>query len=242
MTSAFGDPGEEDQVIDKESRIPLYVQVHELLRRRITERELLPRRALPPEPELMKAFGVSRATVRSAVDLLLHEGLVTREKGRGTFVAPPRHSYRFTTLTSFTEELIAKGVRPSSRILDFSLRPASEDVARSLGISEGEEIVRLERQRFADGDVVALNLSHLPRRLCPDLAPEDIADNSLYKVLEKKYDLYITKAHRDFETIGAGPYEAGLLAVAVGTPILKLVGTVSTAEDTVVDFCIEHYK
>ncbi len=229
-------------MIDKESLIPLYVQVYEALRRRIAAREILPRQALPPEPELMKTFAVSRATVRSAVDLLLREGLVTREKGRGTFVAPPRHSYRFTTLTSFTEELLASGYRPSSRILDFSLRPAPPEVARMLGIPEGEEIIRLERQRFADGNAVGLNLSHLPHRLCPDLTADDIGGSSLYKVLEKKYGLYITKAHRDFETVKAERYEAELLGVTVGTPVLKLTGTVATAEGTVVDYCVEHYR
>lgn len=230
------------RLVDKGSMIPLYVQVYEALRNNITSRTWLPRQPLPTERELMQMFDVSRITIRRAIDELVREGLVIREKGRGTFVAPPKHSYRFTTLTSFTEELIEKGYRPGTKILDFSVIRAGDEIARHLRISPDEEIIRLERQRFADGNVVALNLSHIPARLCPGLTPEDIADNSLYRVLEKRYGLYIKKASREFEMIECGPYEAKLLEVPVGTPILRLTGTVSTGEGTVVDYCIEHYK
>lgn len=229
-------------MIDKTSMIPLYAQVYKALRDGIVARKWLPRQPLPTEHELMETFNVSRITIRRAVDELVREGIVIREKGRGTYVAPPKHSYRFTTLTSFTEELIEKGFRPGTRILDFSVLPASEEVAGRLKIPPGGEILRLERQRFADGSVVALNLSHIPRKLCPDLREDDIADNSLYRVLEKKYGLYIKKASRDFEMIEAEPYEAKLLEIPVGTPILKLTGTVSTGDGIVVDYCIEHYK
>lgn len=229
-------------IIDKSSKMPLYAQIYESLRVAIASGKWLPREPLPPENELVGIFKVSRITIRRAVDELVAQGLVVKEKGRGTFVAPPKHSYRFTTLTSFTEELINKGFRPGTKILDFSEIPAPAEVAGQLRVAPGEPIFRLERQRFADGNVVALNLSHLPRRLCPGLGAEDVADHSLYKVLEKRYSLFIKKASRDFETVPAGSYEAPLLEVEIGTPILRLNGTVSTEDDTVVDFCIEHYK
>lgn len=229
-------------MIDRLSNIPLYVQVYNAMRDNITSRKWLPRQRLPSEAELVEEFNVSRITVRRAVDDLVHEGLVVRQKGLGAYVAPPKHSYRLTTLTSFTEDLIEKGFRPGTEILDFSVVPATEDVACHLKLPPGEEILRIERRRFADGKVVALNLSHVPHRLCPGLSPEDVADRSLYRVLEAKYGLYITKASRDFEMIGAGQYEAQLLEIPVGTPILKLTGTVSTQDGTVVDYHVEHYK
>lgn len=229
-------------MIDRSSNIPLYVQVYNAMRDNITSRKWLPRQRLPSEAELVEEFNVSRITVRRAVDELVHEALVVREKGLGAFVAPPKHSYRLTTLTSFTEELIEKGFRPGTEILDFSVIPAPEDVASHLKVLPGEEILRIERRRFADGKVVALNLSHIPYKLCPGLSREDVADKSLYKVLEAKYGLYIKKASRDFEMIEAEEYEARLLEIPVGTPILKLTGTVSTGDGTVVDYHVEHYK
>lgn len=229
-------------MIDRFSNIPLYVQVYREMRSNIESGRWLPKQRIPSESELVEAYGVSRITVRRAIDELVKEGALVREKGQGTFVAPPKHSYRFTTLTSFTQELIEKGLRPGTKILDFRIIPACADLARHLRISLSSEVVRIERQRFADGEAVALNLSHVPHRLCMGISEDEVAANSLYKLLEVKYGLYIKKASRDFETVEAGPREARLLDVREGAPILKLVGTVSTGDDIVVDYCTEYYK
>ncbi|HHW14314.1 MAG TPA: UTRA domain-containing protein, partial [Firmicutes bacterium] len=125
---------------------------------------------------------------------------------------------------------------------DFSRLPATPEVAQALGLREGEEIIRIERLRLADGNVVGWNLSHLPGRLCPGLAADDLGGGSLYRLLERKYGLYVAKAHRDFETVGADAHLAELLGVAVGTPVLRLSGTVATADGTTVDYCLEYYR
>ncbi|MGE5588767.1 MAG: GntR family transcriptional regulator [Clostridia bacterium] len=229
-------------MIDRLSNIPLYVQVYNAMRDNITSHKWLPRERLPSEAELVEQFNVSRITVRRAVDELVRDGLVIRQKGLGAFIAPPRHSSSVTMLTSLTEDLIEKGFHPGTEILDFSVVPATEDLARRLILSPGEKVFRVERRRFADDKVVALNLSYIPCRLCPTLSRQDVAVGSLYGVLEAKYGLCIKKASRDFEMIEAGEYEARLLEIPVGTPILRITGTVSAADGSVVDYHVKHYK
>lgn len=229
-------------MIDRLSNIPLYVQVYNAMRDNITSHKWLPRERLPSEAELVEQFNVSRITVRRAVDELVRDGLVIRQKGLGAFIAPPRHSSSVTMLTSLTEDLIEKGFHPGTEILDFSVVPATEDLARRLILSPGEKVFRVERRRFADDKVVALNLSYIPCGLCPTLSRQDVAVGSLYGVLEAKYGLCIKKASRDFEMIEAGEYEARLLEIPVGTPILRITGTVSAADGSVVDYHVKHYK
>ncbi|MCR4401516.1 MAG: GntR family transcriptional regulator [Firmicutes bacterium] len=229
-------------MIDRLSNIPLYVQVYNAMRDNITSHKWLPRERLPSEAELVEQFNVSRITVRRAVDELVRDGLVIRQKGLGAFIAPPRHSSSVTMLTSLTEDLIEKGFHPGTEILDFSVVPATEDLARRLVLSPGDKVFRVERRRFADDRVVALNLSYIPCRLCPTLSRQDVAVGSLYGALEAKYGLRIKKAIREFEMIEAADYEARLLEVPVGTPILRITGTVSTADGSVVDYHVKHYK
>lgn len=229
-------------MIDRLSNIPLYVQVYDAMRDNIVSHRWLPRQRLPSEAELVEQFNVSRITVRRAVDELVRDGLVIRQKGLGAFVAPPRHSSSVTMLTSLTEDLIEKGFHPGTEILDFSVVPAAVEVAQRLNLSPGEQVFRVERRRFADDKVVALNLSYIPYTVCPKLSREDVAVGSLYGVLEAKYGLSIRKASRDFEMVEAGEYEARLLEIPAGTLILRITGTVSTGDGKAVDYHIKHYK
>ena len=206
------------------------------MRSNIESGRWLPKQRIPSESELVEAYGVSRITVRRAIDELVKEGAL-KDVRRGRNVRCPAEApHRFTTLTSFTQELIEKGLRPGTKILDFRIIPACADLARHLRISLGSEVVRIERQRFADGEAVALNLSHVPHRLCMGISEDEVGPNSLYKLLEVKYGLYIKKASRDFETVEAGRARPDSLMFGKGSDP-EACSTVSTGDDIVVDYC-----
>ena len=118
--------------MNRESPIPLYYQLKEIIKRRIKSGELLPNDILEPEEEMCKKYNISRNTVRKAISELEHEGLVYKIQGRGTFIKSPKISHRFVTVVSFTEELLARGIRPSSKLLGLEVKKANEEIAKKL--------------------------------------------------------------------------------------------------------------
>jgi GntR family transcriptional regulator len=181
-------------MLDRDSAIPLHTQLATLLRSRIQEHELRPNTQLPSERELCDAHGVSRITVRNALNELLHEGLVYTAVGKGTYVADWALREELQPLSSFSEDLARRGLEVSSRVLEARIVPASYEMAEQLQVPPGAEVVRLYRQRLADGVLIALQLSHLPHHLCPGLATHDFATRSLFETLRTEYKLQLVHA------------------------------------------------
>lgn len=227
--------------LDRESSIPLYHQLRDKLRHMIIDDGLAPYTRLPSESELCAEYGASRITVRLALTDLVNEGLIYREQGVGTFVAPPKISRRFTSLISFTEEIRSKGLEPSSKVLRAELTPAGDKVAEKLGIFAHDQVVVVERIRYAGGKPVGLNTSHLNYRLCPDILAEDLGIGSLYEIIERKYKLRINKAERTLESMLCPPGLAGILGIGAGEPILYLTGVAYVESGDALDYCEEYY-
>ena len=160
---------------------PLYMQLQKVLRDAIHNRIIVPEAAIPPERDLANEFGVSRLTVRKAVDGLVHEGLITRRRGAGTFVAS-RVEKSFSKLSSFSEDMISRGRLPHSEWLSKSAGGVTPEESLSLGLSPGAQVYRFQRLRYADGQTMALENSTIPAYCLPSL--EAVAD-SLYSALEK---------------------------------------------------------
>ena len=148
--------------------------------------DLQPGALLPSERLLAERYGVARATVTQAVEGLASRGLVYRVHGSGTFVAEPKFRQPLT-LTSFTEDMRARGMTPGSIVRSQAVVPASEVVARHLAMVPGSPVVHLERVRTADGEPMALERTHLPAQRLPGLELADLADASLYELLERRW-------------------------------------------------------
>lgn len=204
----------------------LYLQIKSWLRHAIERGDFAPGERIPSETELMKRFGVSRATVRQAVSELVLEGWLYRMQGSGTFVARPKCRQSLSRLTSFSEDMRMLGLTPSSRLLVFSEEPANKMIAEALSIPEGETVVRIERLRFAGGEPMALNTSILPRNLVPDLTPEDVETGSLYEILEHRFGFILSRAEQTIEPTLADRFSAELLQVPIGAPLLLVEGVV----------------
>lgn len=202
--------------------VALYVQIKETIKASILDGQMRPGDQLPPETELVKQYGVSRMTVRQAILELVNEGLLYRRRGKGTFVAQPKITQGLCGLTSFTEDMETRGLRPSGRVLSLGKVPADKEVADLLGVQAAAPVVRLERLRLADGRPMALEVSHLPVPRFEWLLREDLSDRSLYRLLRDACGLDLARARQTIEVAVANPCEAAILKVHAGAPLLRM--------------------
>lgn len=217
--------------IDRTSYVPFYIQVMDALKEYMEQDEVKPGEQLPGEPELCRIFDVSRTVIRQALKELEHEGLIKREKGRGTFVAEPKIGESlFQKLTGFYQDMEAKGHRSASKVLKQGVVPANAKVARNLAIEPGTAVIQIDRLRFVEGEPIVLVKAYLPYDLYPALLDADLEQQSLYAFLEREYQIQIVHSHRIFEAVPANEYEAELLQVQKGAPLIML-DSVSSLED-----------
>ena len=167
--------------LDAKSSLPLYQQLQRALREAIETRVLGPDDALPPERELATDFGVSRITVRKAIDVLVSEGLLVRRQGSGTFVCA-RVEKNFSKLTSFSEDMRARGRNPRSVWLRKSAGTVTPEEALTLRASPGTPVFRFHRIRFADDAPMALEYATILASCLPTL---EAVESSLYVALER---------------------------------------------------------
>jgi GntR family transcriptional regulator len=167
--------------LDKQRGAPLYMQVQRSLRDAIQGQVLRTDDVIPPERDLAVELNVSRITVRNAIEGLVAEGLLTRKRGAGTFVAA-RVEKNFSRLTSFSEDMAARGRKPHSQWLSKNEGIVTPEEALSFGLSPGTRVYRFQRLRYADGLIMALEHSTVPAHCLPSL---DAVDASLYDALEK---------------------------------------------------------
>ncbi|NUW30088.1 GntR family transcriptional regulator [Nonomuraea sp. SMC257] len=207
--------------IDPDSPVPKYFQLREILLDLIDSDELRIGAAIPSERELCQRFGLSRMTVRQAVDHLVSEGRLHRVPGKGTFVARPKIELALQ-LTSFTDDMRARGMEPGSRDLDRRVVRASAHLAKELGIQPGEEVHFIERLRTADGEPLSIERAHIPVRLAPGLGDLDLADKSLYELLETRYGLVMDAGELTIDGGIADPSDADLLKLPRGGAVLLL--------------------
>ncbi len=224
------------KMLDRRSPIPLYHQLSQSLLAQITNGHYEPGDTLPPERELTQDFDVSRITVRRAIDELENEGYVRRVQGRGTFVAPPRIQRGILKLTSFSEDIAALGMKPGSELLTLRQEPAQTRVARELGLNEGATVWFVERLRFADSDVIGLNLSYLALPESITLRRSDLEEEpSLWKVLAEK-GIVLMESDKVIGAIAAEDWHAELLDVRERTPLLQVEGVAYSGAGQPVEF------
>src|ERR1700749_306647 len=168
-------------VLDEGASLPLYQQLQRGLRHAIEAKLLAPDDALPPERDLAEEFSVSRITVRKAIDGLVAEGLLNRRQGSGTFVSS-RVEKNFSKLTSFTEDMIARGRVPTSSWLRKSQGTVTPEKSLTMGLSPGTPVYRFHRLRFADGAPMALEVCTIQAFCLPSV---EAVESSLYMALEK---------------------------------------------------------
>ncbi|HUZ85513.1 MAG TPA: GntR family transcriptional regulator [Candidatus Baltobacterales bacterium] len=230
--------------IDHGSPLPLYYQLKQHISGQIATGELLPGQQLLGEHELCKLYGVSRTVVRQTLNELGYEGLIDKQRGKGTFVAKTKVVEGLISgLTGLADDVAQRGQSLESRVLTLREAPATASVAAMLHLEPGEPIVELERQRLIDGQPWVLVVTYLPAALVPGLAERDLSGTkSLYSIIRHEYKLPIISSTRRVEAAIADDREAPLLGIRRGDPVIVLRSISFTAGMRPLEYFVAHHR
>ncbi len=205
--------------LNKDLPIPLYYQLKCALMEAIESGQWQSGEQLPNENQLALNFGVSKITVRQALQGLADLGYVRREHGRGTFVSKPKLDQGPRELMSFSEEMRRHRLTPSSRVLEQMLVKAEGCVAEALKVHPGEPVFLLKRLRMADGEALGIQTAHVPMALAPGIDKENFDEASLYDVLQNRFGMQPARARESYLAVAADPVAAELLGIPPGSPV-----------------------
>ncbi|KAB2902429.1 MAG: GntR family transcriptional regulator [Anaerolineae bacterium] len=230
-------------MIAHDSHVPLYIQIKDYIRLNIQAGVFPENSRIPSERQLAEQFQVSRLTVSKAINELIQEGLLHSHVGKGTFVSSTKIEQELRTLTSFTEEMIRRGQRPSSRVLYAAVEPASSEVTKALLLPSGTKIIVLRRVRLADNQPVALETSAIVAAICPGIVDKhDFSQESLYQVLREECGIRIAYARQTFESRQATPEEQEALHLDPHTPILGITRVTYNAQEQPIEYVRSAYR
>ena len=197
--------------------------------------------ALPSERQLSVDLGVSRLTVRAALDELVREGFLVRRRGSGTFVREPKIAQELT-MTSFSEEMRRRGMTPGSRTLSLETTTAGAYLGRCLHVSPSEPVVVAKRLRLADGESMAIETLHVPESLVPGLEPKDLDRGSFYELLAERYGVTIVGGMQTIEPTVTNEEESEALNVPLHSPAFLFERTTRSENDDIVEFVRSIYR
>jgi DNA-binding GntR family transcriptional regulator len=209
--------------LDRNSPIPLYFQIAENLKQAISDGTLKPGERLDNELDLTERLGVSRPTVRQAVQRLVDQGLVVRRRGLGTVVVAPR-ILRSVALTSLYDDLKATGRRPATSVLTVTEVEASDDLAANLMLSAGGPVLSVERLRLADGIPLALMHNYLPAGLLKSDPADALEKTGLYELLRSQ-GIQLQAGEQVIGARKATAHEAKMLEAPRAATVLTMTRT-----------------
>lgn len=204
--------------VDRTSDVPLHQQISAALRAAIASGQLGPGARVENEIDLATRLGLSRPTVRRAMEDLVHAGLVTRRRGSGTIVAPSQVR-RQLSLTSLFDDLEAEGRKPTSSVLEFSIAPGTSEVTEILGLEPKAGVLTIRRVRYAGGEPLAILTNELPAEFAPEYAA--LSSSGLYASLREQ-GIVIAGATQRIGARLATAGEAELLGERPGAALLTL--------------------
>lgn len=236
-TSTTVRPGGDKMPLNREDPLPLYQQMYDLLRSDLEKGVFAPGEQIPTELELARRHGVSRITVKQAIQKLVLEGRLYRIQGKGTFVSRPRLSRKLKTIMSFTEELRQRNVAPDTRLLLLEVQLPSAKVAQALHIDEGAAVVALRRLRLGDREPMGLQTAYLPFALAQPLLEERerLASGSLYEALGR-LGLRPVRAIEEYSAVVLDNPAASLLEVRPGSPAFAVERVSYLPNDRPIEF------
>lgn len=199
---------------------PAYQMVYSELKQKILDGEYAIGSFLPTEAEFIETLGVSRTTLRRALEMLSREGFLRSTAGRGTEVMDFRTRQSLNTITSISETLQRKGMQVRSKSLYIDQIQADAKLASELAVAEGTEITRVQRIQLANEIPVAIMKNYLIAALVPDMAKRMTIDQSLYLFMERQYGITIEKALDRISARAASFTDAEILGVPVGEPLI----------------------
>jgi len=231
-----------DQSLDKHSPIPLYYQLKNVIEEKIISGDFKASEMIPSENQLCEQYGISRTTVRQAINELVSTGKLIRTQGRGTFVSSPRIEKPSYRLSGFTQDMRDLGHIPRSEVLQFAPFIPPFHIRESLRLDENEAAIILKRLRFAGNDVVGLDISYFSFKRFMKLLDEDLENNSLYQILKDKFIVFPTRSNYYVESHRCPREIADLLEISPADPVLFLREVVFDQNDEPFEVGEEYYR
>lgn len=229
--------------LNKDTPIPLYFQLKELLLQFINTQEGPV--SLPTEKQLCDHFAISRSTVRQALQELVNEGVIERHKAKGSVSTPMKLEQHFlSVLESFNDEMQEKGLQPKTQVLDLSLIEPSKTIQQALEIPSDQQVVQLIRLRGTEEAPIVLVYTYLPASFkgIKNIINDDLIHNSLYKILQSKYHVAIDSTRRIIEIRSASEFEAKQLHIKTNDPVQYIETISKTKEGVPFEFSKAYYR
>ena len=224
------------------SPVPLYTQIRELLRERILHGVYKSHAQMPSENEMVRAFGVSRITVRQALTDLQKEGLIFKIHGKGTFVSKAKATQNLRRLEGFGEAMAGAGHETFSRVLAHRAVRAGKIVGERLRVPEREEVMEIRRVRYLDREPISVDVTYVPLAIGERLVREDLPRRDIFVILENDYGIALGNADLSIDAAAADDDIAEALKVEPGSPILRIERLTFTSDGTPLDFEFLYYR
>ncbi|WP_073197625.1 GntR family transcriptional regulator [Caloranaerobacter azorensis] len=225
------------RMINKDSRIPLYYQLMDIIIEQIETGQLKENDQIPSERELCDKFDISRATVRQAIQMLEREGYVYKKHGKGTFVSPEKMKQDLLKFYSFTEEMKKIGKTPTSKVIEFEIIGCNEKISRKMNIKKGEKIYKFTRLRLADNEPMMLETSYIPYNRFPGIKKNDLEKEAMYDIFTKRFNAVFTRAEESFQSVLTREDEAKLLNIKAGSPSM-MIERLTFERETIIEYTI----
>jgi GntR family transcriptional regulator len=197
--------------------------------------------SIPSERQLSLDLGVSRLTVRAALDDLAREGHLIRRRGSGTFVSEPKIAQELS-MSSFTDEIRARGMTPGSRTLELHVVKAGARLGRILHVSPSVPVVVARRLRLADREPMAIETLHVRESLIPDLSKDDLENGSFYELLRSRYGIVTVGGHQTIEPTVTNEDESSALGVPLHSPAFLFERVTRSESGEIVEFVSSIYR
>jgi len=232
------------QKLDSSNPVPLYFQLVQIIKGLIESGELRPGDVFWTEEEIQKMCDISRTTVRAAIHQLAREGFLAVRQGKRTCVSRPKVIRGFPGLTSFTEDMRKRGLKPGSRLIAFKVFSPEPEINARLGLDEGQEIVQLKRQMLANGEPIGYHIVHLPHEAWTklDIEPSFLSNRSLYQTLEERGGFDLAEAEESIEVGYADREVAKMLLLKKGEPILIMNRLVFSSAGVPIEYAVNIYR
>ncbi|MES9682047.1 GntR family transcriptional regulator [Bacillus sp. AFS001701] len=209
-------------MVEKDSRLPLYYQLMDILLEKIESGELAENDQLPSERELCDKYQVSRTTVRQTMQELEKQGYIYKVHGKGTYVSPRTYNQSLVKFYSFTEEMKKAGKIPTTTVVSFEKINCDSKVAKVMDLSVEEAVFKIVRLRLADQEPMLYETSYVPVKDFKNLSSEELEHTPMYEIFRTQYNVNISSALESFMAVSANKVESQMLNIIEGAPCLML--------------------
>lgn len=230
------------QKVDRNSPLPLHYQLKQHLLEKIESGEWKSNDLIPSEQELQDTFGLSRITVRQALSDLVYEGLLIRERGRGTFVAPPKMTHSPEERRSLTEFMMEKGIKPGWQVIEKGFVEANKEVAANLNLPHKARVYRICRLRLAEDQAIGHHTAYLPESVSGQINEAALLEGGSLNYISHIPQMATSHATRFIEAVAASDLDVKLLHMPLGSPVLMIQRVVTSAAGEPLEFLQARYR